>query len=410
MSAEKKSSDIDHNDDLLSDFNDLFPEEGDSFNALEVDGGDNDIDSLLDGLEPLSEGSIDTAETPAGTPIENAKEDNLGSQLDELEEQVDEITGNDDLELEHLLNKMVEEVRVEVAHDLDTDTGDLDLHAGGADEVPEITATTFKTALGTDFENIADSPKPPFLEDSYTQTLYAKNAAEIATASPSKLATTNIYLLLIAALGVGGASLWLTLQSQQTIVRQSTTIDKLQKEQKKEARSVLDDAPYNPIVAPNSSSISDLDQRLNDLSKMVEGPLSQINATTSKESIDKLKGRLQQIEQSLGSLKDELTKRPPVVAATTPPPIAKTINGDTPTVKIWAINLLSLSSSKGANDAVKRLQMAGIDASSSRFVAKDGKTWYRVSIAGFNSREEANAYARMMPIIEGNGQHWITDQ
>ena len=117
--------------------------------------------------------------------------------------------------------------------------------------------------------------------------------------------------------------------------------------------------------------------------------------------------------QKLTELKEELAKRPTVVAATTSPPLViKSQKSSTKPVKLWALNLLSLASRKGASATVKQLQKVGVDASRNRFTAKDGKTWYRVRVTGFSSYAAARSYSKEMPRVKGihQSQTWVTPE
>lgn len=507
MSDENKPDNIDEGDDLLSDFNDLFPEEDDD-NLNELDAGDetDDLESLLDGLDTpieseqgsdsdeddidalldtLDESVSDTENISGETgdspeSPEAADEDNLDSLLDGLEEQVGAITTDDsdvdddsdsDNELDSLLDEMIEEVEPVEEREIDLDDHELDLSIEGdeADDSSTESESTPDELITADEEakpeqsvdnNEPDNTEESELddlismeEDSFSGDEIAPGAAAIAPAapekeeptkpaaadkpskeksnaqekevikkSPSKMGAIIMYLLLFITLGIAGGSLWMALQTQQAIDNNSARLNKLQQQQDLALGDLA--TPYNPLIEQNSSSIRDLDQRINELSKIVEGPLSHINASTGEETISKLESqlqllqeRLQQLEQNMGQklteLKEELAKRPTVVAATTAPPlIVKSQSNRKPAVKLWALNLLSLASRKGASATVTQLQKQGVNASRTRFSAKDGKTWYRVRVTGFSSYAAAKSYAKEMPKVTGirPSQTWVTPE
>lgn len=479
MNDENKPDNIDDGDDLLSDFNDLFPEEDDD-NLNELDAGDegDDLESLLDGLDAPSEGdqesesdsdeedidalldSLDESINDVSTESPEADaEDNLDSLLDGLEEQVEGITtedGDDDEEgLDNLLDEMIEETKPAEEREFDLDDHELDISIDGDDESePEaLISTDDESEQSVDSSGPDDnsqeggldeliSSEEPFIsgdEIEIEKEAAAPTAATTTTTttekdippadspseerssregiekSPSNMGTIAVYLLLFIAVGVAGGSLWMTLQAQQAVDNNGVILGKLQKQQD----LVMSDlgTPYNPLVEQNSSAIRDFDQRLNELSKMVDGPLSHMNASTGEETIGRLEERLVQLEQKmtqqLAELKEELAKRPTVVAATTAPPLLiQSPKSSSKPVNVWALNLLSLTSRKGANDTVKRLQKAGVDASRTRFIAKDGKTWFRVRVIGFNSYATAKSYAKEMPKVKGirQNQSWVTPE
>ena len=509
MSDENKPDNIDDGDDLLSDFNDLFPEEDDdNLNELDASDEDDDLESLLEGLDAPTESgqgsgsdedhidalldtlvesvsnesdadeTNDSIEEISDTATDSSEsseadvEDNLDSLLDGLEEQVEEITANDSTdeeELDSLLDEMIEEVKPGEERELDLDNNELELSVDNDSEVPDESGSenVLEDLISTGEESGADpsvdsnrpddsaeesslddlismeeeafsgdeqnmgaaataapasvatpptdeepvEPAEPATTDS--PSVEESSSREIVEKSPSKIGAIAVYLLLFITLAVAGGSLWMTLQAQQAVDKNGVRLSKLQKQQDL-ALSDLG-TPYNPLIEQNSSAIRDLDLRLNELSKMVEGPLSHMDANTGAESIGRLEERLQQLEQKmtqqLAELKEELAKRPTVVASTTSPPLmVKSQSNSKPAAKLWVLNLLSLASRKGASDTVKRLQKAGVDASRTRFIAKDGKTWYRVRVIGFSSYAKAKSYAKEMPKVKGirKNQTWVT--
>ena len=211
-----------------------------------------------------------------------------------------------------------------------------------------------------------------------------------------------LYLVLGVALILAGGSFWMTLQTQNTADYNRNLLNQLKEQQDLMRRSASDN--YNPTVDQNSHAIREIDQRISELSTVVDGPLSHMKANTSEGLIVKLEGRLQQLEQKLAKLKQAPVKQSTTsqsrVAATTAAPDGK----------LWALNLLSMSNKKAANDAIGRLEKAGVNASINNFTAKDSKAWYRVRVTGFASYDEAKAYAKEMPKVSGISQTWVTTQ
>jgi len=497
VSDENKSDNIDDGDDLLSDFNDLFPEEDDdNLNELDAADEDDDLESLLEGLDAPTESDeedidalLDTLDesvssdnteeieeisdiiTDSSESSEADVEGNLDSLLDGLEEQVEGITADnsgDESELDNLLDEMIEEVKSGEDRELSLGDNELDLSVDNDSEVADesISENVPEDLISTDEDSAepsVDNNTPdntaeesslddlismeeettfsvdePSMEATATEapvsvattpaneeptepvattkpSVEKSSTREIVEKSPSKTGTIAVYLLLLIALAVAGGSLWMTLQAQQAVDNNGIRLNKLQKQQDLALSDLA--TPYNPLIEQNSSSIRDLDQRINELSKMVEGPLSHMNANTGEESISRLEERLQQLEQKmtqqLAELKEELAKRPTVIAATTSPPLmVKSPSNGKPAVKLWALNLLSLASRKGASATVSQLQKAGVKASRTRFTTKDGKTWYRVRVTGFSSYAAARSYAKEMPKVKGirPNQTWVTPE
>ncbi len=392
MNDENKSNSSDEGDDLLSDFNDLFPEDDvDSSENMDVDEEPDALESLLDGLE-APEG-IEDKEVAEG--VDNSFE---GS-----EENAEEISSDSN-------NKDVEDNPASKAT-LDLDKNQLDISADGdkKDELDDLISVedTFIPDARTGSETSTSTPTTddhPSKEEGGTIETIEKSTKNLL-----KTGDIVVYLLLFIALSTAAISLWTTFQIRQETGKNEVQLSKLQKRQ----ALILDDlsTPYNPLIEQNSSFIRDLDQRINELLNMIDGNLGRVNKDNPKDKSTESDLRLQQLEQALAALKDELTKRHTATTATTslsPPP--KKQNSTTTTVKLWALNLLSLTNQKAAIDTIKRLQKAGVNATKTHFVAKSGRSWYRVRVTGFSSQTAARSYAKKMPKVQGISQTWVTPE
>jgi len=483
VSDENKPDALDDGDDLLSDFNDLFPEESDDESSeLEIDdetdnldalledlespvvsgepisGDEDEIDSLLDSIDETlgdvgaDEESSESADEVQVDDIATDDESDLDSLLDGLEEHVDEITDSDEgNNIDSLLDEMVAETESSDERELEIKKDELDLSVAAEidQSVTEMPEEITEEAVESSLDDLISDEEDTFAEDepeidTVTKTAVVTAAAmttateeepetaeESAQASrpqqiqsegegfSSRLGGIVVYSLLFIALAVSGGAIWMVLQAQKSADINRVNISQLKKQSERSRAS--SDTGYNPLVAQNSSAIRDMDQRINELSTVVEGPLSHINSS-SEEMMAEYKVHIQQLEQQITDLKNEmgeqiailkreLEKRPTVVAATTSPPlVVKVPQSSLKPAKLWSLNLLSLSSREGALDTVERLQNAGVNASRNRFIAKDGKTWYRVRVTGFSSYEAAKAYAEKMPKIQGISQTWVTTE
>ncbi|MCW8824839.1 MAG: SPOR domain-containing protein [Gammaproteobacteria bacterium] len=477
MTDENKPDAIDDGDDLLSDFNDLFPEESDDDALLnELDADDDDLDSLLDGLnsptevaeEPAEESpaqeSVDElddldallddldssinldseSEEETAEPAESADApDDLDALLDDMEGHVDEIISDEtpapesEDDIDSMLDDLVADSEPSPERELDIDENELDLSVD-IDEPEEIAAAPAEEEpVESMLDDLISDDEEPFAEEEPELVVAAEPAsvAEIeaeeepaaipdepraevpepaiaASESPkssSMVGTILVSLFIIIALGAGGGGVWLALEAQKAAQINNSKITKLQKENSQ--LRMASESTYNPIVDQNSSSIRDLDLRINELSRMVDGPLSHMDANANEEVIGKLEERLQQLEQRIAELKVEMEKRPTVVAtATAPPLVTKVAETAKKPAQGWALNLLSLSSREGANSEVNRLQKAGVNASRDPFTTKDGKIWYRVRVTGFGTYDEAKAYAKTMPKLKGISDTWVTKE
>ncbi|NOR51225.1 MAG: hypothetical protein GQ470_01270 [Gammaproteobacteria bacterium] len=417
MADENKPDNDDDLDDLLSDFNDLFPgEDEDSEDTTQgSDEEKDDTDSFLGDLDELAEDSDDDHS-------EAETKNDLNSLLDGLEEQVEEISNDDSSLATDNLDALAVDDLDALEEQIEEIVGDDSSSEIDNDEL--ILSVESEHTDGLNDEIVLDEPIPSSTEitsddepEVQPDMQYTAEMAEHRTALPdydeeerpsepsmgtdesliTKLSGMAVYIVLVVALGISGGSIWLSLQVQNVADYNRNSLSQL-KEQQELVRRSISDSQYNPLVGKNSGAIRELDQRINEISMMVEGPLSQMNASTSEEVISILENRLQQLENNLAELKKVTAAKQPVVTT------VSTI----PAQNSWALNLLSLSSKKGADEVIQRLEVAGINSSLNQFTAKDGKTWYRVRVTGFANKEAAISYARTMPKVRGIDQTWVT--
>ena len=72
----------------------------------------------------------------------------------------------------------------------------------------------------------------------------------------------------------------------------------------------------------------------------------------------------------------------------------------------WRINIASLSSSDAADRFVARIRESGIHATQ-KYVVVNGKEYWRVSVAGYHSHDEAKAHAPMIKDKLGLNEVWL---
>ena len=75
----------------------------------------------------------------------------------------------------------------------------------------------------------------------------------------------------------------------------------------------------------------------------------------------------------------------------------------------WGVNVISLESKTAAQQEVARLKEAGIDAEILETSA-DGRAWYRVRVAGFASKEEAQQMQSTLAKEHGIQGTWVNKQ
>jgi len=136
-------------------------------------------------------------------------------------------------------------------------------------------------------------------------------------------------------------------------------------------------------LAPLRAELSRLDERVNELGVMLEGPISHIRESNRRE-LESIFSRLDALDERLSALQSGLEERPaPRPAAKSKP--AAPAGG-------WVVNIASLSSADAAAAEARRLKAEGITVEIEA-VTSGGKRWHRLYVPGFSSKEEATAYA-----------------
>ncbi len=137
----------------------------------------------------------------------------------------------------------------------------------------------------------------------------------------------------------------------------------------------------------------------------------------SSQQRDALNQRAEHLQQQISSLNDQLAKqavtqrsapraktptvrrKPARLHASTSPVTAMPTTG-------WVLNLVSVDSQYSAEKALKRYKKQGIPAEIYPAVIK-GKTWYRLRIGGFASKQEAIAQKKYLAVKHGIKDAWI---
>ena len=532
MSDEKKTED----DDLLSDFNDLFPEDegDDDVDALlrglsGDDTGADDLDSLLDGLEQSMGGELsDSADSHAvispdeldlGGDIDGfdldgiagldasdefdaaeldlaglmAAEDaadavkaeaeaeaeakvGLADILDEPEDIL--IDGEDDLDLDALDLGMLDEDEETLSSSIDTAVeevaaadesiddeldlmfgmaheggdNDLDLDAftpvadeGEGDDLDALMAGTESEGLEAAAAVVADSGETTVADHLGVAATAGAAAAAVAMADKAALRDQEwaaaraareasahqpfkeeansgtgkgfrmvVGLLLVTSLVGVGYSLWQGMQGAAQVAALNTQIEELQLQ--RETAGARD-----PRVNSLREGMVEMSTRLNDLALIIEGPMSHLGDQQGGEGLEQLNKRLVSLERAITAVENQqlrtiqqakaATKAPVAtpaapsakVVTTQPSAVADTATRSGP----WVIVLASISSEQGAKKTLAELRSKGVEAESQAVTVK-GKTWTRLVIKGFASREAAKKHADALPKLPDINDAWVT--
>ena len=374
-------------EDLMSDFKDLFPEDEEPVageTGQETGSGTSEaldeLDAFLDDFEQGMDASGGATEETAASEDE--------PDTGQLRE--------DELDL--------------AVSDADADTAFGDDWGAGEQESEEVSGEP-----ETEEFDIFSAPQTPGTEDSQadaeesiamaaatggTADMNASPAPVETAAAPGRAATYAIVGAVVAALGLSAASLWFGYSA-------GGQVDELEQQLSSLSQSPRRTPPPPPATgnAQLQAELRQLAARVNDLAVIIEGPISHLRQS-NEETLGALSERLDALEQKMNA-------GAPVRSAASKPVDKRPAAQSTPTstgtaVKSggWVINLISLRSEKDAQEEMQRLRKAGVRVEMQRAVA-DGKTWYRLQVPGFASYAGAKAYIDTVQKQAGVKDAWV---
>ncbi len=150
------------------------------------------------------------------------------------------------------------------------------------------------------------------------------------------------------------------------------------------------------------TDIAALAGRINELAIIIEGPMSHLRQS-SEEALVEIDQRLGRLEGALS----ELSSAPPQQVAVQQPAAAPRSAPAQSGTGDWVINLVSLSNEQDARTELERLRQLGIRAEVQR-AQHEGRTWYRLRVTGFDSRDGATAYVDTIADKAGLQNPWVT--
>ncbi len=494
MTDEKKSEDeliedstqFDEDDELLSDFHDLFPEEDendDDLNEFELGTNefssesdvDNDeldeLNNILDDFEQKldnSEGdedisSIDLMSDNEDDDLNNMEistdnDDMEGFDIDDLQISTDEDDNaeseKDDL-LEETDTSSFETDSTEINSDSDAteiddaDVSEFDIDEIETDEMEGVTES--EVVVADDIEDQEETQSPIFDEEisdnepdeqpqesvtednqdiseldqviaASTSTLDANTISNLGAPketpfvqnTQSKGSSMMTKIAIVIALVIGGTGAFLAFNASTSLQQAQMEISQLKLSGGNGGATQSD-----PRIPKLFAAIDQINIRLNEISVMLDGPMSQMkdsDSTTDNEvnaKLQALSNHVAMIDQVLSGLEsqqdklaDSLSTSGSESAMAKP---AQTV--ETPLASSkgrWALNLQSLSDMKNAERTIKELKDIGVSAVV-RKSENTNKVWYRVRIEGFDTYNEAKAYIKKLPDNPLTANTWVTN-
>ncbi|MFU8837412.1 MAG: SPOR domain-containing protein [Thiohalomonadaceae bacterium] len=430
-----------HDDeDLMSDFRDLFdePDTAKAETPIDAQKASADLDELDAYLDDFS-GDLERldADDPADISTQMT-EDESPQDVDAVAEPLTQAIAQDDTVLAEepsLSEPMPEE---------DELFADALIHPEldeGEDALPSPTLNTEELDLSlgqSETENAGTAAALPERDetDAAPNALAAAALTAAATGSAHAAAASAGH---VAPPGVGGPAQPSPDQGNSRLLRLSLVLSVLAGLVAVLAlalslgqRVAVDEAPASGLGMASDSlaierlrmDISVLATRVNELAMIIEGPMSHLRQS-SEDGLEAIEQRLARLEaaQQPGRA-DTAASAPSLVApvngtarlvsappgnTTAEPEVVTPLPSSTEASRSggWSINLISLSSEKDARTEMARLRQMGIRVEMQE-AQRDGRTWFRLQVPGFDSREGARAYIATIQQQTGINNAWVT--
>jgi TolA-binding protein len=446
MSEELKPQDglgLDGDEELMTDFADLFDDDEIDTSASEASPDDSDDNSLdeLDAFLDDFERNLDIPDAGSGNDAATAITDDF-DEVDDVaaENESPEHAASPEREIaldkaeldldvgldgeifidEVTLDEDEEEYGDEPESTPQVDEGDELLEVAQDDELLEFDAMLEEEepAAAPGQADLALDTPPPAAVAATT----AAAAAAVADSAPHHsphsphgailpppaghaLSRTQLIggvIVLSLSLLLSLASLWMGLGLGAQIDVLNQNVSELQQRVLSQSR--------RGAIAPQAQlgeQLNRLGERVNELAVIVEGPVGHLRESTQQELLA-LGQRLDHLEQGMS------VQPPPVVAVTSSKPLvskAEPVMAAAATAKSggWVINLLSVRSAGTANEELARLRKLGIRADQ-QTVTQQGQTWYRLRVTGFDSYAGAKAYIDTVEKQTGFRSAWVAKE
>ena len=432
-----------HDDeDLMSDFRDLFDEQDTARDEPTVDApkASADLDELDAYLDDFSSDleRLD-AEQPTDRSAEMAGEASL-QDADAVAEPLTQAIAQDDIELAEepsLSEPMPEEDELFadalIRPELDEDENEDQLRA------PVLDAEELDLSLGhsetEDAGSAADLPERDE-PDAAQNALAAAALAAAATGSAHAAAASGGHAEHSA---VGKPAPPTPAEGNSRLLRLSLVLSVLGGLMAGLAlvlslgqRGGMDESLVSGPAMPSDSlaierlrmDITVLATRVNELAMIIEGPVSHLRQS-SEDALEGIEQRLAHLEAAQQADRATVPASTPNLVApvsgtarlvsappgntTTVPEVVTPIPSSTEASRSggWSINLISLSSEKDARTEMARLRQMGIRVEMQE-AQRDGRTWFRLQVPGFDSREGARAYIATIQQQTGINNAWVT--
>ena len=447
-------------DELMSDFKDLFEEESESDSVAEKTVELDDLDDLdrflddfsedLDRINGQDESELPEARDEPAKEAETAEQEEAG--LDAAET-LDASPAEDDLSepapATDVMEDVAEDTDIEpistspeqAAQDASEDEellanypadDELDLAMGDEDQITlsELTADEqlddsqrADAAFEPDAKHNDMEPAAGQREETLAAGIAAASAAGAAALSTAKgSASASDGSVPTAATAAGGSGagrtgrlvgVALALSVVGVVAASVAMVLQLVQPPAAERAAHSLPLPDNQLAVERlRTDVANMSARINELAVMIEGPISHLSHS-SEEGMAALEQRLGSLERQVEGLASAAAPRPSASPATatgsrtTTTAERSSTTSTTPSTQGWAINLVSLSNERDARTEMERLRKLGIDVAV-QSAQSGGRTWYRLQVRGFESREAAAAGVTRIQQQSGLSGAWVT--
>ncbi len=402
MSEKQEPNHDQSDDDLLADFRDVLGD--DSARPTSPESGDEELADLDAFLNEFGQGGGDGAS--ADMPVEEFADAAPASTAPAGSDELHELDVSADEPVPELgAEDIVETAAMNAPEELDLDVD----HAVG--EVGADALNEYVSDLDVEYEAapaVSAAPRStPDLFDTAGETSHG--AADYLAADDALIADeeeTEVGRRLdVSTIGVALFSLVIAAVVGWFAVSMHSQIAELRADMGRQGQ-LPTAAASNPQL---DAQLARINQRLDNLASSVTASAG--HAGGNEQAVSALNTRLDDLDKSVASLRAQLiaqqrapSEKPVAATAVQHPAKAKPpAKAAQPAKKrtvaasgAWVVNVASLTDAKAAQSEATRLQHEGIKNTTVERAVMNGRTWYRVRVTGFSSREEAQVYSDMI--------------
>ncbi|HKJ77144.1 MAG TPA: SPOR domain-containing protein [Gammaproteobacteria bacterium] len=355
------------------------------------------------GLQDDESGSPDQGDPESVSPVDEGSAWNEAADLEDALEDLAAVSDEQEATGEEEAGEPEAAAETETEEALPAEEFDLSF---GEEEQEETAGTEPEAQAGTEPEAQEEVSAAPEPAEAATASAAAAAASETPQPPPTSAPEVPLaseepvrkesnrgliaaVVLVVVALAAAIGSGVLTYTLEQRVASLAATVQSLQGSR---------GAAANPGL---EGQVRQLTDRVQELATIVEGPMGHLNEAR-QQGIEQLDVRVEELSGRLSGLQEKVAAVRQRVGR-----LAEAGNAAATERGAWSVNLASFKNEGAADQALGELRASGVTAEKQRVVA-DGRTWYRLRVTGFESKQAAEAYGRKVEADTGMTDTWVS--